>query len=192
MSETRERIVQATTELFSRQGYHGTGVKQIVAQANAPFASVYHFFPGGKEQVGEETIRWSGSVYEQLIDYYFQDAADLVAATKAFFNDAAEILEAGDFADPCPVATVAMETASTSEPLRTASAEVFDRWIDRTARHLAAAGIDSARGRELAMTVLALLQGAFMLGRVFRDGTPVRHAGDHAVGVVKTVLAEMQ
>jgi AcrR family transcriptional regulator len=48
---TRERIVDASSELFRRQGFTGTGVKQIVAAASAPFGSLYHHFPGGKSEL---------------------------------------------------------------------------------------------------------------------------------------------
>ena len=51
MAATRDRIVDASAELFRRQGYNATGVKQIVTEAQAPFGSLYHFFPGGKEQL---------------------------------------------------------------------------------------------------------------------------------------------
>ncbi|MGZ4676959.1 MAG: TetR/AcrR family transcriptional regulator, partial [Acidimicrobiia bacterium] len=44
---TRDRLTGATADLFRRQGYHGTGVKQIAAAADAQLASLYHFFPGG-------------------------------------------------------------------------------------------------------------------------------------------------
>ena len=59
MTTTRERIVEASAELFRRQGYTATGVKQIVTAARAPFGSIYHHFPGGKEQLGAEAIRRS-------------------------------------------------------------------------------------------------------------------------------------
>ena len=52
--------MDSSAELFRRQGYTATGIKQILAAANAPFGSLYHFFPGGKEQLGAETIRASG------------------------------------------------------------------------------------------------------------------------------------
>jgi AcrR family transcriptional regulator len=186
---TRERIVGATTGLFSRQGYNGTGVKQIVAEANAPFGSLYHFFPGGKAQLGEEVVRWSGRVYEQLIDHFFAAGPDVVGATAAFFAGAAEALEEMDFADPCPVATVSMEVASTNEPLRVACADVFARWIDRTAGYLEAGGVPAAESRALATTLLGALQGGFMLGRAARDAEPVRAAGRHAVAAVAAVRA---
>src|ERR1043166_9563014 len=103
---TRERIVQRSAELFRRQGFASTGVKQIVAEASAPFGSLYHFFPGGKEQLGEEVIRFSGALYARLIDDFSPPRADPVAATRAFFAGAAETLRETDYADACPIATV--------------------------------------------------------------------------------------
>ena len=49
---TKDRILDATAELFRRYGYTGTGMKQIVAEAKAPFGSHLPLLPGGKEQLG--------------------------------------------------------------------------------------------------------------------------------------------
>ena len=57
----------------------GTGVKQIVAEAGAPFGSLYHFFPGGKEELGAETIRRSGFLYGLLLGEYAGPDVELVA-----------------------------------------------------------------------------------------------------------------
>src|SRR2546421_10890134 len=109
VAPTRERIVNASAELFRRQGYNGTGVKQIVAEAQAPFGSLYHFFPGGKEQLGAEVIRWSGGMYGLLLPGVFDPAPDLVTAVEDFFTGAAEHLRETGYADACPIATVALE-----------------------------------------------------------------------------------
>lgn len=186
---TRDRIVQATTALLSRQGYNGTGIKQIVTDAAAPFGSVYHFFPGGKAQLGAEVITTSADLYLQLIDHYFAGRTDLAAATRAFFDDAAATLEAMDYVDPCPIATISMEVASTNETLRLATAQAFELWIDRTAEHFAAAGLAVPRAREVATALLAALEGGFMLGRALRDPAPVRLAGDQAVAAVAAISA---
>src|ERR1700712_5076937 len=122
-AETKERIVQSSAELFRRQGFAGTGVKQIVAEASAPFGSLYHFFPGGKEQLGEEVIRWSGGLYLQLFATIAGQAPDPVTAIGDFFSGAAETLRGTDYADACPIATVALEVASTNEPMRAATAD---------------------------------------------------------------------
>jgi AcrR family transcriptional regulator len=185
---TRERIVERSAQLFRRQGFTGTGVKQIVAEASAPFGSLYHFFPGGKEQLGEEVIRHSGALYGQLIDAYFAPGDDPEAATRAFFAGAAETLRETDYADACPIATVALEVSSTSEPMRKACADVFESWIDAAQERLAACGIAPARARELAVSMLASLEGAFVLSRALRSTQPVEVAGAAAAAAVRAAL----
>jgi AcrR family transcriptional regulator len=174
---TRERIVQHSAELFRRQGYAGTGVKQIVAEASAPFGSLYHFFPGGKEQLGEEVIRWSGGIYGQLLDAFYEPGEDPVAATRNFFAAAAHTLRETDYADACPIATVALEVSSTNEPMRQACADVFDSWIDGATERLTEAGLTRKRSRELAFSLIGALEGAFVLSRALRSTEPLDVAG---------------
>ena len=75
---TKDRIMETTAQLFQRYGYTGTGLKQIVAEANAPFGSIYHHFPNGKAQLGEEVIRRSGQMYKELFEAIFDAAPDVV------------------------------------------------------------------------------------------------------------------
>ena len=176
-SETRDRIVEASARLFQRNGYVGTGVKQIVAEARAPFGSLYHFFPGGKEQLGAEVIRTSGAVYLQLIDMFFGPEVDIVDAVRNFFAGAALTLEATDYADACPIATVALEVASTSEPLREATAEVFESWMAGGSAAFEAAGFAPEQARELTIAMLSQLEGAFIFCRAMRTTVPLEIAG---------------
>src|SRR5260370_38097242 len=123
--KTKDRILGTSAELFRRQGYNGTGLKQIVATANAPFGSLYHFFPSGKEQLGEEVIRWSGTVYLELIAAVCDPAPDVVTAIGDFFAGAAGRLRATAYADASPIATIALQCASVTAPLRQATAAAF-------------------------------------------------------------------
>jgi AcrR family transcriptional regulator len=187
-TSTRERIMESSAELFRRQGYNGTGVKQIVAAAGAPFGSLYHFFPGGKEQLGAEVIRTSGAMYLSLLAEVAGPAPDVATGIEWFFAGAAETLVETGYADACPIATVALEVASTSEPLREATADVFDSWIGAAAAYLADAGIGTERARELALTVLCLLEGAFVFCRAQRSTEPLRAAGACAAAAVRAAL----
>jgi AcrR family transcriptional regulator len=189
-STTKDRIVGSSAELFRRQGYAGTGLKQIVAAASAPFGSVYHFFPGGKEQLGVEVIRSSGQLYFELFATIASQAPDPATAVADFFSGAAETLEETEYADACPIATVALEVASTSEPLRQATADVFESWIDSAVQYFAAAGVAPEEGRRLALSILSLLEGAFVFCRSMRTTEPLRIAGASAAAAVETALAK--
>ena len=189
MAGTKERILDSTAELFRRQGFTGTGVKQIVAEASAPFGSLYHFFPGGKQQLGEEVIRTSGAMYLQLFLTVTADSPDVATGVEDFFAGAAETLEETDYADACPIATVALEVASTNEVLRKATADVFDSWVDAATAWFGAAGIEPSRARELALHMLAALEGAFVFARAWKRPEPLHVAGAQCAAVVREALA---
>ena len=184
-TDTRKRIVDAGAELFRRQGYVGTGVKQIVTEAKAPFGSLYHFFPGGKEQLGAEVIRWSGTQYEQLIPAVFDAAPDVVTGVRDFFAGAAEHLRETDYEDACPIATVALEVSSSSETLREACADVFDGWIAAGARRYVDAGLTPEVARDLTIAMIAALEGAFVLSRALRSTEPLDIAGELVAAAVE-------
>lgn len=189
-ADTKDRILSTTAELFRHQGYSATGVKQIAAAAAAPFGSLYHFFPGGKEDLGEQVIRTSGRMYMQLFATVVADAPDVPGAVEAFFAGAAQTLRETDYADACPIATVALEVASTSEPLRRATADVFEEWVAGATLYFELAGVPAARARMLAFSMLSLLEGAFVFSRALRSTEPVEIAGAAAVSEVRAALAD--
>ena len=78
MPSTRDRILTATNELFRRNGYNGTSVKQITIAAQVPMGSLYHFFPEGKDQLAREAIETSGPAYQQLFEIIADEAATLL------------------------------------------------------------------------------------------------------------------
>ena len=67
VNKTRERILDVSADLFRRQGMAGTGIKQILRGADAPFGSLYHHFPGGKDELAAETIKRAGAQYAELV-----------------------------------------------------------------------------------------------------------------------------
>jgi AcrR family transcriptional regulator len=188
VAPTRERIVEASADLMRRQGYTATGVKQIVTAAKAPFGSIYHFFPGGKEEIAAEAVRWSGEIYAQLIPAVFDEAPDVITGIRTFFSGAADHLVATDYEDACPIATIALETASTSEPLRLACRDVFEGWITAGVARFADLGLGQDKTRELVITMIVAIEGAFVLARVQRDTAPLHIAGEVVVSMVEQAM----
>lgn len=185
---TRDRILETAAELFRRQGYNGTGLKQIVATAGAPFGSLYHHFPGGKEQLGAEAIRSSGAVYEDLVVSLLRAAPDVVTGVRDSLLAAAALLIETDFADACPIETVALEVSSTNDSLRQACADVFESWIRAGTAHHEDAGLSRAKARELTVLYISALEGAFVLCRAKRDTEALEVAAKHVSAVVRDAL----
>jgi AcrR family transcriptional regulator len=185
---TKQRILDVTAELFRRYGYTGTGLKQIVAAANAPFGSVYHFFPGGKQQLGDAVVRRSGQMYMEIVEAVYASGPDPLTGVRDIFDGAAVVLGETDYVDACPIATVALEVASSNEMLRGATASVFESWIQRATTWMLDAGIDAQQARPVAIALIQLLEGGFMLSRAARTPEALRAAGDAAVALVRGAL----
>jgi len=188
MTDTRDRILDAGIDLFRLHGYAATAMKQIVDVSGAPFGSVYHFFPGGKSQLAEAAIERAGEYYAALVLGVFEAEEDVVAGTRAIFHGAAEVLEASGYADACPIATVALEVASTNEPLRQATDRVFQTWIEGLAPRFALKGVPAERARPLAIAVIGLLEGAFIFSRAAQTTEAMMASGEAAVTLVQAAL----
>ncbi len=185
---TRERIIEAGSILFRRQGYAGTGMKAIAAAAQAPFGSIYHFFPGGKDELTGEVIRAAGRVYGALVPRFFDGAPDTAVATRCAFRGAAETLRDCNYADACPIAAVALEVASTNEPLRLATAEVFAHWVGGLTARYEGAGLAPAVAHRLAVSFVSMLEGAFVLARASKNAQVVEDAGEIMFEAVRAAL----
>jgi AcrR family transcriptional regulator len=174
--------------MFRRNGYTGTGVKQVAAAAGAQLGSLYHFFPGGKEQLAEEVIRTAGPLYGDLVYAILDRYQDLETAITEAFALAAQDLAASDYADACPIAIIALEVASTNDHLRQATADVFTDWISRGAVLFARHGLDEPDARRLTIAMIAALEGAFVLARALRDPEPLHAAGTSVATAVRQAL----
>lgn len=192
LTPTRERLLFTAAELFRRQGYAGTGVKQVLSEAGAPSASLYHFFPGGKEELAEQVLIAGGEFFLALYEDIAADSPSLEATVANFFSGAGETLLATDFLDACPIATVAGEIASTHDRLRSACEQAFESWVGAFERDAIEAGVPVERARRLALATVAVLEGAFLLCRTARSIEPMDAARDAAVALSAAALEGAQ
>jgi AcrR family transcriptional regulator len=177
MAETRDRLVATTAELFQRQGFNGTSMKQITDGAKATTGSLYHFFPGGKDELAAEVIRTAGAGYLELFQLVTAVAKTSAEAISMLFDGAAATLERSDYVDACPIFTVALEVASADETLRMACDDVFGAWTKTATAMFRKDGLAAKAAKALAATVIAALGGAFILARTARDANLMRAIG---------------
>jgi hypothetical protein len=60
----------------------------VVAEAHAPFGSLYHHFPGGKQQLADEAIRAGGAFFQALVTAVYDAESDPEASVRAVFEGA--------------------------------------------------------------------------------------------------------
>jgi TetR/AcrR family transcriptional repressor of lmrAB and yxaGH operons len=181
---TRGKMIAATATLLQKQGYHATGLSQILAESGAPRGSLYFHFPGGKEELACAALVASGDAWRERIAAVVETARDPGAAIEACCDALAQMLVDSDFEVGCPVATVALEAATASEPVRQTCAEHYGTWQRLVAERLRAAGSSAAQSDKLATFVLASVEGALLLAKVQRDPAPLHIVGKTLRGMI--------
>ena len=172
----RERMVYATVQHLRRAGVSGTGLRQVVTDAEAPRGSLQHYFPGGKDQLVTEALDWAGAwagtrVEEHLSRMRRPTPSRLFSAV---VDDWAADLEARDFARGCPVAAAVVDCADTNEAVRRAADRALETWRLPLTAALVAMGRPRHRAESLSTLMLCTLEGAILLARARRDTSPLR------------------
>lgn len=176
MAETRRSILKGTAALLEEQGYHATGLNQILAKSGAPRGSLYHYFPGGKEQLGVEAVQRAADLLEERIRENMAAHPDPLRALARFIERIADGVELSGFRAGGPLSIVAMESATTNERLNQACRHAYARLRGAFAEHLAQAELPYAAD-ELATLVTAAIEGGILLSRTEHSADPLRAVG---------------
>ena len=55
-SNTRDRLIQAAAVEIARHGFKGASLRGVAARADIRAASIFHYFPGGKEELARAML----------------------------------------------------------------------------------------------------------------------------------------
>lgn len=180
---TRERILRAAIRLFQQRGYHGTGLTEILAEAEAPKGSLYHHFPEGKAQLGVAAIASVAADYEALFarrrarGVHAADIVRKLAAAQAQWLKDTHWREGGLFS------VLAQGFLPDAPQVQKALAQAYLQRRDLLEQALREDGVRDASG--LAMLAMAALDGGMIQAAAVRDGRPLLTAAERAARAIE-------
>ena len=177
MTSSRDQILLTTCDLLENQGFHATGLNEIVRESGAPKGSIYYYFPQGKEEIVAETVQFAGQRTAERIRAHLNTFDDPAEAVQSLLETIAYHIEASGFRSGGPITIVASETATTNERINQACQLAYTSLRDAFEEKLRAGGIDEASASSLAWAVTAAIEGAIILSRTYHTGDPLREAG---------------
>jgi AcrR family transcriptional regulator len=180
-------MIVSTALLVRERGARATSLDAVLQHSGAPRGSVYHHFPGGRDQLLREATGYAGEYVARRLERTAVD--DPLGAIDSLVDEYRESLLASDFRAGCPVVAVAVESAEDGSDLHNEVVGAFDRWRQIFADGFAASGINAARADELALLVVSGLEGALILSRAYRDLTPLESMAREIRARVEAELA---
>lgn len=180
------RLVETTAQLLRVQGYHATGLNQIVEVSQAPKGSLYHYFPEGKEELAAEALALaSQQMLERLRDLFTNNR--LKDALSMLVEKAIADLQASDYALGCPIATVALETVA-FQPLQEKCGQFFEKAIALLEQGMIREGVPAEKASKLALMAFASYEGGLLLSRTLRSVEPLRQVEAQIKAHMKAML----
>lgn len=181
MDSVRDRMVVGAAELLSRAGLAEASFRNVVARTGAPRGSIYHHFPGGKDELVGEAMRWiGGRLVGALRRTPVEGPDDVVVAFAGLFR---RLLVDSQSEAGCAVAAVVSSALPGTES-SAAAAQVFASWRRELEVLFAAAGVEPARCPALAITTVATVEGALVLARADGDVATFDRAVEELVRLV--------
>lgn len=177
MANSREQILLTTCDLLENQGFHGTGLNEIVRESGAPKGSIYYYFPEGKEEIVSAAVHFAGQRTAERIRTHLAAIQDPAEAIQSFLETIAYHIEESGFRSGGPLTIVASESATTHARINLACQEAYNLVREAIAEKLRSAGLAEEKVISLAWTVNAAIEGAIILSRTFHSGDPMREAG---------------
>jgi TetR/AcrR family transcriptional regulator, lmrAB and yxaGH operons repressor len=145
MSNAREKILQTASELMEKQGYHGTGLNEIIQKSGAPKGSLYYYFPEGKEQLASEAILRAGQIVSERFRAKTADEPDPAKAIRDFLYMIAKRMEETKFYTGSTMTMIAMETVTESKRINTACQDGYAMLIGAFKDKLLLGGMEDSK-----------------------------------------------
>lgn len=175
-TDSRERIIETASNLFQTQGFHATGLNEIIRESGSPKGSLYYYFPNGKEELGVAAVEFAGRSIQQKIKSGLGRQNAPALAIKEVIQEIVHALEQNGKLKNTSLSLIALETYLSSELLRTACSKSFSALEEIYAEKLAASGMPEKQAKELGTVIQSLMEGAILLSVTHRDTTPLTDA----------------
>lgn len=169
---TRQKIVEAAMELFWLKGYGSTSIADILSRSQINSGSLYHFFPGKQDLLLAVLDQYRTGIGPMLLEPAWAGVEDPVERVFALLARYRGLIVETDCSYGCPIGSIALELHEPDEAVRRLLADNFTGWAGAVEVCLVAAGGRLPAGtdvRALAEFVLAVMEGAVMQARTYRD-----------------------
>ncbi len=157
----RAELLLLLGEVFRAHGYEGATLALISEATGLGKGSLYHFFPGGKQQMAAEVLDEIDRWFEINIFAPLRDSDDPGRAVAAMIEAVDDYFRSGRRV--CLVGVIAL--GASREPFAAQVHDYFARWHDALAAVLKRSGFSASVARRRSEDALLTIQGALVLAR---------------------------
>jgi TetR/AcrR family transcriptional regulator, lmrAB and yxaGH operons repressor len=183
-SDTKQRMIERAAILLAKKGLQGTSFSEVLEASGAPRGSLYHHFPGGKQELVLSALTAARDQAMTMLHGMRGRPATEIA--QRFVGLWRTVLSKSDFNAGCAVVAVAV--AAESPALRESAAAVFRTWRSQLGELFVAGGIPAERAFAMSATLVSACEGAVILARAERSFEPFDLMATEQLGAISAAM----
>jgi TetR/AcrR family transcriptional repressor of nem operon len=187
VKEIREKLLDEGVLLLMEQGYHGTGIQELVQKVGVPKGSFYNYFPS-KEAFSAEVVRHYIEPFIRQLDAHLT-RKDIPAETalRDYFDEMIAETERKDFRGGCLLGNLIGEIGDTSDLCQSALRDAVRRYREKLRDGIARGQSDGSFRKDMDAADMAdflvnVWQGALLRMKIERSVRPLTQACDMLLG----------
>jgi len=183
----RESLLNQGVKLLMQQGYHGTGLKEILDAVQIPKGSFYNYF-GSKENFAAEAIQhYIEPFIQQLNTHLLHPDNDALSALQRYFNELISELEKTEFKGGCLLGNLIGEVGDTSELCQKSLQSAVRRYRDLLQTGLLKAQQEGTvrtdkSAEDMADLLVNMWQGALLRMKIEQSSIPLKQCCQNLLG----------
>lgn len=164
----KETYIPSLLCLFRQHGYDGATLAKISAATGLGKASLYHHFPGGKDEMVETVLDYLERWMDQNIVQKLKTPGDPLAQLQQMCDRLSEVYDGGK--QPCLSAILLLGSAR--DVFHNRVQALYQIWIDAIANVLTAAGMNKSLAHQRGENAVIAIQGALILSQALNNSAP--------------------
>lgn len=164
----KETYIPCLLRLFRQYGYDGATLTRISEATGLGRASLYHHFPGGKDEMVEAVLKYLEGWLDLNILQTLNSPGDALTRLQCMCNRLNELYEGGK--QPCLFATLLLGSAR--DVFHDKVQALFNAWIGAIAQVLIESGMNKLLAQERGEDAAIAIQGALILSQGLNDLSP--------------------
>ncbi|MFR3240204.1 MAG: TetR/AcrR family transcriptional regulator [Megamonas funiformis] len=186
-TNTKDIFIDTASSLFANQGYHATGISEILKKSNAPKGSLYYYFPQGKEQLAQEALQKTAEkISTEILDVLAKASTPLEGLQQHLIYIAQKIekyiaqkIEKDLFQPNVSISLIALETFSSNEIIRLECERTFQQIQNIYKNSFLKMDLQEEYADFLAMTMVMLTEGAITLSLTKKNTQPLHQLANN-------------
>lgn len=205
----RDAMVLTAAQWLPQRGMAAVNLIEVARAVNAPRGSIYHYFPGGRDQLLQEALALAGKSGLRIIEKALRsamaagvvggtDSTNALGATpksaieafvSAMFSTGQLQMHAGNFSGGCPVGAAVLSSETESADFQLILQAIFASWQAALVSAFMSLGAASqAQAGQWARCTLIAYEGALVCAKAEREPLAAAETFDLAARMVVPLL----